>query len=147
MMTFFHLTCFIDPSLIQKIERGEFIELEKLIPKDKMSRSDESRLEWVQREGGMFLVPAQKENKINSFRKWEQVFRAYATIYCRANPHRSKEIWQYIMVINTAALSYQWDNVYNYDITFRHLMAFNPNRSWAVMYNQMWKPVHEGPIA
>ena len=42
------------------------------------------------------------------------------------------------MVINTAASSYQWDNVYNYDITFRHLMAFNPQCSWAVTYNQMW---------
>ena len=49
-----------------------------------------------------------------------------------------KEIWQYITVINTAASSYIWDNVYNYDITFQHLWLFNPSRSWAVTYNQMW---------
>ena len=30
---FFHLTCHIEPGLRQKIERGEFIELEKLLPK------------------------------------------------------------------------------------------------------------------
>ena len=53
---FFHLTCHIDPSLIHKIEKGEFIELEKLLPKDKInSKTEESRLEWVQRDGGTFL--------------------------------------------------------------------------------------------
>ena len=143
---FFHLTCHIQPSLIYKIEKGEFIELEKLLPKDKFAKGEENRLEWVQRDGGTFLVPAQKENKINNFRRWEQALRAYATIYCGANPHRSKEIWQYITVINTAASSYLWDNVYNYDITFRHLMAFNPQRSWAVTYNQMWNLSMRDPL-
>ena len=100
----------------------------------------------MQRDGGTFLVPAQRDGKINSFRRWEQAFRAYATIYCRANPHRAKEIWQYITVINMAASSYIWDNVYNYDIMFRHLMAFNHNRSWAVIYNQMWNLSMRDPI-
>ena len=143
---FFHLTCHIEPSLIHKIEKGEFVELEKLLPKDKLGGKEESRLEWVQRDGGTFLVPGQWDNKIGSFRKWEQAFRAYATIYCGAHPHRSKEIWQYITVINTAATSYQWDNVYNYDITFRHLMAFNPQRSWAVTYNQIWNLSMRDPL-
>ena len=57
---FFHLTCHIDPNLIHKIEKGEFVELEKLLPKDKIGKNnDENRLEWVQRDGGTYLVPAQ----------------------------------------------------------------------------------------
>ena len=143
---FFHLTCHIEPSLIHKIEKGEFVELEKLLPREKFGKTDEGRMEWVHRDGNTFLVPAQKDNKITGFRRWEQALRAYATIYCGANPHRSKEIWQYITVINTAALSYTWENVYNYDITFRHLMAFNPSRSWAVTYNQMWNLSMRDPI-
>ena len=55
---FFHLTCHIEPSLIHKIENGEFVELEKLLPKDKFHYNEENRLEWVQRQGGTFLVPA-----------------------------------------------------------------------------------------
>ena len=40
---FFHLTCHIDPSLLLKIEKGEFIELEKLLPRDKLGgKNDES---------------------------------------------------------------------------------------------------------
>ena len=147
---FFHLTCHIEPSLIHKIEKGEFVELEKLLPKDRLSghknNHDESRLEWVQRDGGTFLVLANRDGKITGIRCWEQAFRAYATIYCGANPHRAKEIWQYIAVINTAAVSFMWDNVYNYDITFRHLMAFNSNRSWAITYNQMWNLSMKDPL-
>ena len=51
---FFHLTCHIEPGLIHKIQKGEFVELEKLLPKDKF-KTDENCLEWVQREGGDFL--------------------------------------------------------------------------------------------
>ena len=53
---FFHLTCHIDPNLIHKIEKGEFIELEKLLPKGRSG--EENWLEWVQCEGGTYLVPA-----------------------------------------------------------------------------------------
>ena len=148
---FFHLTCFIDPGLILKIEKGEFVELEKLLPRDRNSFTKgggtENRLEWVQRDGSTYLVAVgNKDHKITGIRRWEQAFRVYATIYCAANPQRAKEIWQYIAVINTAASAYVWDNVYNYDITFRHLMAFNPNRSWAVTYNQMWNLSMRDPL-
>ena len=32
---FLHLTCHVEPTLMNKIEKGEFVELEKLLPKDK----------------------------------------------------------------------------------------------------------------
>ena len=55
---FFHLTCHIEPSLIHKIENGEFVELEKLLPKDKYAKNvgDDHRLEWVQHDGSTYLV-------------------------------------------------------------------------------------------
>ena len=145
---FFHLTCHIDPNLIQKIEAGEFVDLDKLLPKDKLSGtgssvSDDNRLEWVNRDGGTFLVPAQKESKLIAL---DVGNKHSGSIYCGANPERAKEIWQYISFINTAANAYYWDNVYNYDITFRHLMAFNPARSWAVTYNQMWNLSMKDPL-
>ena len=145
---FFHLTCHIEPSLVSKIEKGEFIDLDKLLPKDKKKRSEDNRMEWVHSEGGgTYLAPvADRVNRISGYRKWEQAFRVYATIFCGANPHRSKEIWQYVSVINTAATSYIWENVYEYDVTFRHLMAFNPARSWAVTYNQMWNLCMKDPL-
>ena len=144
---FFHLTCHVEPNIIAKIEKGDFVELEKLLAKDKNRRSDENRLEWIQTEGNTYLAPvADRVNKISNFRKWEQAFRVYATIYCGAHPQRSKEIWQYVSVISTAASSFVWENVYEYDVTLRHLMAFNPSQSWAVTYNQMWNICMREPL-
>ena len=67
---FFHLTCHIEPSFIHKIKKGEYVELEKLLPKDKVGARnvEENRLEWVQRDGGTYLVLAQRDNKIAGFR-------------------------------------------------------------------------------
>ena len=47
---FFHLTCHIDQSLKKKIENGEFVDLDKLLPKDnsfqsRLSVSNETKLE------------------------------------------------------------------------------------------------------
>ena len=145
--TFFHLTCHLDNALVTKIEKGEFVELEKLLPKDRKRKSEENRLEWVHHEGSTFLAPvSDRTNKINSFRRWEQAFRVYAMVYCGAQPNRAKEIWQYVSVINTASSSFSWENVYEYDNIFRHLMAFNPSRSWAVTYNQMWNLCMRDPL-
>ena len=142
---FFHLTCHIDPTLQGKID------LDKLLPKGKAgtgsTSSSEDRFGWIQRDGGMFLVTvSSKDSRITGVHKWEQAFRVYATIYCGANPYRSKEIWQYVSVINSAASAYSWENVAGYDYTFRHLMAFNPKRSWAIMYNQMWNLCMRDPL-
>ena len=146
---FFHLTCHINASLQQKIENGAFVDLDKLLPKEKgfeQQYSNDTKLEWVQCDGSTFLVHASKTSRINCFRRWEQAFRMYATIYCSKHPNRSKEIWQYISVINTASLAYNWDNVYHYDVVFRQLMEFNPSCSWAVTYNQMWNLSMTNPI-
>ena len=70
----------------------------------------------------------------------------YATIYCTRNPSRACKIWQYMSIINTASMSYSWDNVYHHDVVFRQLMEFNPSRSWAVTYNQMWNLSMTNPL-
>ena len=59
---FFHLTCHIDLNLKSKIENGEFVNLDKLLPKDsvqsRLTSTNETKLEWVQSEGNTYLVPA-----------------------------------------------------------------------------------------
>ena len=54
---FFHLTCHIDHNIKKNIENGEFVDLDKLLPKDNNSRmvvSNETKLEWVQSEGSTY---------------------------------------------------------------------------------------------
>ena len=146
---FFHITCHIDSALRQKIQRGEFVDLEKLIPKDKcgglITDNSDGKVELVSTGGHTFFKPV-RECQINGLRKWEQAFRVYAAIYMESNPERSGEIWQYVHSINVAATSFQWHNVAYYDLTFRQLMAHKPNRSWAKLYNQGWNLAMRDPI-
>ena len=146
---FFHLTCHVDANLKQRIQRGEFVELEKWLVKDRFrgnSNTVGQRMELVNWGGETYIMPVENSNKITNVRKWEQAFRIYTAIYSQANPQRSSEIWQYVFVINSAASTYIWENVANYDFTFRQLMACNPLRSWANIYLQMWNLTMRDPI-
>ena len=110
---FFHLTCHVDANLRQKIQRGEYVDLEKLLTKDKFKGNQQNygqRMELVSRGGKTYIMPLDKENKITNVRRWEQAFRIYAAIYSQMNPHQSAEIWQYVFVINSAASTYAWEN-------------------------------------
>ena len=138
---FFHTISHIDISLKEKIQLGEYIELEKLLEKNLKRFEDENgTVQELRRgpDGQAYFMPKKGETKINGLRKWEQAFRIYAGIYCMANPSRSSEIWQYVDVNNQAAAKFNWENVSAYDIKFRYLMAANPRRSWAKTYTQMW---------
>ena len=111
------------------------------------SFSDLHHLEWVRDGNNTFLVPAKKQSKINCFHRWEQSFHIYATIYCGKHPSRAREIWQYISVINTAASSFVWSNVYNYDIIFHQLMQFKPLQKLGYYTWSYVKSIDEGSIA
>ena len=104
-------------------------------------------MELLNRDGMTYFVLAEdRDHKIRNVRRWEQAFRVFAAIYCRAFPQRSVEIWQYVYCINTAASSYHWDNVAYYDYTFRQLMAYKPHRSWAKTYLQGWNLAMRDPL-
>ena len=147
---FFHITCHVESSLRQRIERGEFVELECLLQKmsNYKEQSDEGKkMALVNKNGMTYFVPQNdRECKINNVRKWEQAFRIYAAIYCGKNQNRSVEVLQYIDVINRAVATYSWENVARYDYTFRQLMAAKPHRSWAKTYTQMWNLTLNDPV-
>ena len=50
-------------------------------------------------------------------------------------------------VINSAAATYQWHNVSEYDYTFRQLMSEYPGRSWAKTYLQGWNLIMRDVIS
>ena len=146
---FFHTTCHIEANIREKIEKGKFVELDKLIQKKilQYNNRDESRMQLVNKDGISYFVPSvDRECRIDSIKKWEQAFRVYTTIYCKANPLRAGEILQYVDVIHRAAAIFNWDNVAKYDYVFRQLMAEKPHRSWAKVYTQMWNITLNEPI-
>ena len=143
---FFHTTCHIELPIKERIEKGAFVELEKLLQK-KLHAAQENRLQLVNKDGATYFVsPIDRETKIDNIKKWEQAFRVYTTIYCNANPNRAGEILQYVDIIHRAAAIFNWDNVARYDYVFRQLMATKPHRSWAKVYTQMWNLTLNEPL-
>ena len=90
--------------------------------------------------GSTSFVPANENSgqSIASVTKWDQAFRVYSDIYCKAHPARSTELIQYSHVIHTASATYVWENVYLYDKDFRMHLNDNPGRSWAIILQQAW---------
>ena len=93
-MIFFHHSSHLDNAIILKIEKGKYIELEKLLPKDKIIHSD-GRLQMILNEGSgyMQLKPITERDPpaINSLHRWEQAFEIYATICTAVHPNRSSD--------------------------------------------------------
>ena len=122
-----------------KIILGNYVDFSQLIAKDRVMEND-NRMEFVTKNGQMYLalVEDREGTIINSFPKWEQVFRVFTAIYVERFPHRTKELIQYNHVIHSAVLSFIWDNVYGYDEDFRMYMAKHPGCSWGVILQQLW---------
>ena len=130
----------IDDCLKKRIEDGEYVDFNKLLLRD-ISGEDDNRLELVYRQGKTYWVPVNSSshnNEITSFARWEQAFRVYSNIYTLRHPDRASELIQYNHLINTAALTFSWENVYLYDRDFRRHMSRHPQRSWAVILQQAW---------
>ena len=70
MMNFFLLTCHVDPNLKSKIERGEYVDLEKLLFKDRFRGNNQNMngqwLELISKGGETFIVVADRDNKITN---------------------------------------------------------------------------------
>ena len=77
----------IDSNLIPKIERGKYLDLAKLLPKQKIIHCD-GRLNMFEKDGMSYLQPANELEapQINNLKQWEQAFELYAGIYCGKNP-------------------------------------------------------------
>ena len=94
---FFHITYHVDFALRTKIEQKHFVELEKLLIKDRpfMKAGTDNSMGLCTKDGVTYFAPMfERETKITNIRKWEQAFRVYVVIYSKAKPGRASEIWQ-----------------------------------------------------
>ena len=133
----------INDTLKRKIEQFEFIDLARLLPRNKGASLEEDQqqcLEIVNRNGVSLLSPvADRDNlSINSYGRWEQAFRIYLNVLTKKHPGKASELLQYNHVIHSTSISYVWDNVYAYDKEFHYHILRHPMRSWSVILNQAW---------
>ena len=128
----------VDECTVIKIQKGEYIDFRKLIPRDKVHAQEDQWLELDLRGGRSFYVPVNETSRIGNYTKWEQAFRVYSNIDTRAFPHRSCELIEYNHILHTISQSFVWDNVYLYDKDFHIHMAHNPDHNWGIILQQAW---------
>ena len=134
---FYQLASRIDRRTRKRIQKGKFVDLEKLLKRSRRTRNKDNQLEILSKDGKSYFLPSSDKESItiNSFRHWEQAFHIYAGIFTQVNPSRGHELFQHINNIHEAAVSFLWDNVYEYDTEFRELMSRNPQHNWGVIYH------------
>ena len=143
------LTAHVDEVTQFRIQKGEYIDLSRLLPKDRILMEEDQRMQLIMHNGKSYWVPVQESTAINSYNKWEQAFKVYMDIFARANPTRATELIEYSHIIHTISMHYSWDNVYTYDKDFRLHMSRNPTRNWSIILQQAWSlrlrdAVHQG---
>lgn len=102
---FFHFTSYMDEQIIAKIERGAYVVLDKLLPREKIPH-DNGMMQMVEKEGLSYLQPVADKNPpaVTDLKKWQQAFQIYATIYTGKHPDRSAEVFKYIYNIEQLQL-------------------------------------------
>ena len=130
----------LDEGTQTKIMKGEYVDFERLIPKDHVQAQEEYRVEMKIKDGKTFwsTSAAEEVTQISNYPTWEQAFRIYSDVYLRAQLVRAVELIQYNHIIHMASQSYIWENVYMYDRDFRLHLARNPTRSWSIILQQAW---------
>ena len=130
----------VDGATQSKILNNEYVDFAKLLPRDRVMKDDDHRMELINKGGQSFFVPVSDRESvgIHSFPKWEQTFRVFSNIYTRKFPSKAMDLIQYNHIIYTAVQSYVWENVYMYDREFRMHLSNYPQRSWAVILQQAW---------
>ena len=102
----------LEEAMINKIREGKYVDFSKLIPKDRVMAEEDTRMEMVVRNGRTFVSPVSSVIAITNFNRWEQAFRVFSNICCKANPDRCAELIEYNHVIHTISMAYAWYNVY-----------------------------------
>ena len=132
----------VDEVIRAKILRGEYTDLAKLLPKDRVTAIDDSDRQTLQlfhKDGQTFYAPpSTPTTAITSFGKWDRAFRIFSNIYLKAHPHRALELNEYIHTIHHISQTYVWDNCYAYDKEFRYFMGLHPERSWCNILQKAW---------
>ena len=138
----------LDTGTKQKIEEGQYVDLARLLPRDKVRTEDDHRLEMVNKGELTYWIPMADRDlsPINSYIRWEQVFRVYTNVFAKANPNRVTEILQYNHTIELAVTSFHWNDIYQYDREFRIHMGENPERNWGIILQQGWSIYLKNPI-
>ena len=122
----FHVT----NTLKEKIWRGEFMDLNLILPPSRDFYKYEKKEERAEEE--------RRKPIIKSFYSWLQAFMIYSSILCEKFPEKSCLLFQHVDIILEAYRSFSGFAWLTYDEAFRQKLAVQPSLSWGAKDVGLW---------
>ncbi len=131
----------VDFPIIKKILKGEFVELDRLLPPTLEEIQKKSKklgtVAYDKDDGRMTVDKEWESNQIKSFNQWSQAFDIYSSVYCISHPEERFDMLAYVRIIRNASHSmsgkvgsHHW---LMYDRLFRSKKSKYPALSWATI--------------
>lgn len=134
----------IDKKMADAIEKGDYVDFDKLMRRKLGDKSKEERRKGVQchlKTGVMdgdettLLLKKAKVDTVGNFTEWMAVWNLFMQARLHFRPGEAYELFRYQTHITSFAAKHKWDAVYAYDIDFRHHISLERSlpkaeRSW-----------------
>ena len=109
-------------TLLKKIEKGDFIDLEDLLPGHPSSRNNERQLD-IDFDTEAISIKPKKKKGIENLTQWMAAWNNYMQAILHFQPALYCKLFMYQKNLCMAALKYKFDACYGYDKDFRLLIA------------------------
>ena len=126
----------LDKKMADAIEKGEYVDFDKLIRRKLGDKSKEERRKGVQchlktgavdGEETTLLLKKAKVETVGSFGEWMSVWNLFMQARLHFHPEEAYELFRYQTHITSFAAKHKWGAVYAYDIDFRHHVSLERN--------------------
>ncbi len=141
MSAFTPLGTGVAQSIKAKIIKGEYVDLVTLVEKKDpyMQYHENQGIALSVNQSGQIIWKSNKPKQmITSISAWTSAFLIFTSVYLSAHPTRTQELLKYMHLVRTAASRYGGFGWRSYDQQFRLRMQEYPQRSWAVIDNELW---------
>ena len=125
-----------------RIERGEFIDCDDLLPDQLGVEPDVVQLAvGANRSVQLVQKPTQAQRRhVHDVASWLEAFTVYTRVIVAAAPDRANDLLAYQATILDANNSYQVDAWLSYDRRFRRAIASQPlSYDWAIIDSNLWQ--------
>ena len=110
----------ISPKLVEKIGRGEFVEMQELLPE-----------EWLKLEKEGDAPQGSRRHQFLDIRVWALCFASYISVMANKNPRRVPDLLGYLVHMIRASMDFEGTAWAKYDNTFRRQAAATGSENWS----------------
>lgn len=119
-----------------KIINNEYIDLGILI--SKVSNPDDDSKNISIKDGNLVITNKSRPTKITDIQQWTDAMLIFASIYTSAHSLEFSGLLKYIHTVRLGASRTPGLGWKSYDIQFRLKKERNPEKSWAVVDQELW---------